>query len=249
MMRRRAPSEAGLTLIEVLLAVSLLSLLSVGMLAAIRMGFDALHRTDAHLMENRRVAVTQRLLDQEIAGLMPVQTLCAPDTETPPTPFSFFQGQPQTMRLVSIYSLQEAWRGRPRILEFQVIAGDQGRGVRLIVNEIPYTTPLSAGLSCTGMAADPVTGMQVPQFRPIQVGPQSFVLADKLAYCRFAYLEQAQPPPVEPRWLTNWSQKGWPAGVRVEMAPLEDNRARLRPMTITTALPINRNPDKDYVDR
>ena len=240
-------SEAGLTLFEVLIAVTLLSMLSVGMLAAIRMGFDALHKTDDRLMENRRVAGAQRILEQQLGGFMPVKALCAADPDSTPVPFSFFEGQPQSMRLASTYSLQEAWRGQPRILELQVIPGDQGRGVRLIVNEIPYTGPLSAGQSCLGMVADPELAVSLPQFRPIASGPQSFVLADKLAWCRFLYLEPANPPKDE-RWVANWVLPRWPAGIRVEMAPLEDNRARLRPLTITAAIPINRDPNVVYAD-
>ena len=239
--------QAGITLIEVVIAVTLLSMLSVGMLATIRMGFDALHKTNGRLMENRRVAGAQRLLEQQLGGFMPVKALCSGGLGTPPTPFAFFQGQPQSMRLVSTYSLQEAWRGQPRILELQVIQGDEGRGVRLIANEIPYTGPLSAGQSCLGMAPDPVSGLTMPQFLPIQASAQSFVLADKLAWCRFSYLEPAKLPDIE-HWRTDWVLPRWPMGLRVEMAPLEDNPARLRPLTITTAIPINRLPDFAYVD-
>jgi|HubBroStandDraft_1064217.scaffolds.fasta_scaffold03735_5 hypothetical protein len=239
--------QSGITLIEVVIAVTLLSMLSVGMLATIRMGFDAMHKTNSRLMENRRVAGAQRLIEQQLGGFMPVKALCFPDPSTPPTPFAFFQGQPQSMRLISTYSLQEAWRGQPRILELQVIPGDEGRGVRLIVNEIPYTGPLSAGQSCLGMGADPVSGLTMPQFRPIQASAQSFVLADKLAWCRFSYLEPGKPPDVD-QWRTDWVLPRWPKGLRVEMVPLEDNPARLRPLTVTTAIPINRLPDFTYVD-
>ena len=65
---------------------------------------------------------------------------------------AFFQGEAQTMRLVSTFSLQNAWRGRPQILELAVIPGDDGRGVRLIVNEVPYAGALSAGSFCLGYA-------------------------------------------------------------------------------------------------
>lgn len=239
--------QAGITLIEVVIAVSLLSMLSVGMLATIRMGFDALHNTNGRLMENRRVAGAQRLLEQQLGGFMPVRAHCAGGPSPAATTFPFFQGQPQSMRLVSAYSLQEAWRGRPRILELQVIAGDAGRGVRLIVNEIPYTGPLSAGQSCLGMVPDPGTGFTVPQFQPIQTSAQSFVLADKLAWCRFSYLEPARPPDPE-RWRPDWVLPRWPMGLRVEMAPLEDNPARLRPLTITSAIRVNRLPDIAYAD-
>jgi hypothetical protein len=220
-------AQSGITLMEVVIAVTLLSMLSVGMLAAIRMGFDALHKTNTRLMANRRVAGAQRVLEQELGGFVPVKALCSPQSEAPLAPFVFFQGQPQSMRLVSTYSLDEAWRGQPRILELQVIPGDEGRGVRLIVNEIPYSGPMSAGQACLGIAADPVSGYPMPRFRPIQASEQSFVLADKLAWCRFSFLEPAVPPGID-QWRTNWVLPRWPIGLRIEMAPLEDNPAIVR---------------------
>ncbi|HVN05578.1 MAG TPA: prepilin-type N-terminal cleavage/methylation domain-containing protein [Bryobacteraceae bacterium] len=240
-------SEAGLTLIEILVAMSLLSMLSVGVLAAIRLGLDAVHNTDARLMENRRIAGAQRALENQLAGFMPLKAICPAGPNGPQAEFPFFEGQPQSMRLASTYSLQEAWRGRPYIDEFQVIAGANGVGVRLIVNEIPFTSPLMAGLSCEGMAPDPESGRSMPQFAPIQIGPQSFVLADKLAWCRFSYLEPGKPPE-DDRWRANWVQPHWPAAVRVEMAPLDDNRVRLRPLTITSAIRVNSLPELRYVD-
>ena len=38
----------------------------------------------------------------------------------------FFQGEAQSMRFVSTYSLQQAWRGLPQILEFLVIPREDG---------------------------------------------------------------------------------------------------------------------------
>jgi len=238
---------AGITLIEVVIAVTLLSMLSLGMLETLRMGFDGLDKTNSRLMENRRVAGAQRVIEQQLGGFVPVKALCSGGLGAPPTPFPFFEGQPQSMRLVSTYSLQEAWRGQPRILELQVIPGENDRGVRLVVNEIPYTGPPSAGQSCLGMATDPASGLSVPQFRPIEVSAQSFVLADKLAWCRFSYLQAARPPDVD-FWRPDWVLPRWPIGLRVEMAPLEDNPARLRPLTISAAIPINRSPIISYAD-
>jgi len=243
---RRGP-QSGLTLIEVLIAVTLLSVLSVGILMAMRVGLDALQKTNKKLMDNRRVAGAQRVLEQQIAGFLPVDALCSGNPDAPPEKIVFFQGEEQSMRLVSSYSLSEAWRGQPRILEYQVIPGDEGRGVRLIVNEIPYTGSLGAGQLCLGMAPDPVLGINVPRFRPIRAGPQSFVLADKLAFCRFSYLEPADPPVIE-RWRPDWVLPKWPLGVRVDMAPLVDNPARLRPLTITAAIRIHRSPEIAYGD-
>ena len=60
----------------------------------------------------------------------------------------------ETMRFVTSYSLNEAARGVPRILEYRVIPGDNGNGVRLIVNETLYTGPLSTAGFCAGFGAD-----------------------------------------------------------------------------------------------
>jgi prepilin-type N-terminal cleavage/methylation domain-containing protein len=240
-------SEAGLTLIEVLIAITLLSILSVGMLMALRVGLDALQKANKKLMDNRRVAGAQRVLEQQIAGFMPVKTVCGTPPNGGQAPIVFFEGEPQSMRMVSTYSLQEAWRGQPRILEFQVIPGEEGQGVRLIVNEIRYSGPPEASQFCLGMALDPVTGSNVPQFAPIMPGPQSFVLGDKLAWCRFSYLEPGKPP-VPEHWRPDWVLPRWPLGIRVEMAPLSDTPGRLRPLTISAMINVNRSPDIIYGD-
>ena len=62
--------ESGTTLIEVLIAVTLLSLLSVGMLTAMRVGFMAFSKTNTRLMENRRAAGAQQF---DLRGARPYQ--------------------------------------------------------------------------------------------------------------------------------------------------------------------------------
>ena len=73
-------------------------------------------------MANRRVASVQRILEAQVANLMPVTALllgwprsCLEDC--------IFPGRMQTMRFVSSYSMHEGDRGLPHMLEFQVIAG------------------------------------------------------------------------------------------------------------------------------
>ena len=143
------------------------------------------------------------------------------------------------MRFVSSYSLQEAARGLPRILELQVIPGEGGRGVRLVVNELLYSGPISAGFFCLGPGSDGF------HFRAIEIGPRSFVLADRLAMCRFSYQDKL-PGPADPKWTVLWTQPRWPAAIRVEMAPLDDDISRLRPLTVTAQIHVNRLPYADY---
>lgn len=254
-MTGRGRSQAGTTLIEVLIAVTLLSLLSVAMAFALRLGINAYQKTTAKLMEDRRVVGAQRVLEQEMEGIVPAVGPCGPKAQPSNTPdttwFAFFQAAPQTMRLVSTFSLQEAWRGSPHVLEMFVVPRDDGPGVRLLVNELPYFGPTMAGRLCTKLAADPATGVTVPQFLPVTVGPRSFVLADNLAFCRFNYLWPIEKPTKEGPW-TVWSQTaqsaGWPLAVRVEMAPLTPDLSTLQPLTVTAALHLHLSAKIAYGD-
>jgi prepilin-type N-terminal cleavage/methylation domain-containing protein len=52
----------GFTLIEVLISVTLVSLLSVGLMMAMSVGLSALHKSSDRLISNRRVMSTQQIL-------------------------------------------------------------------------------------------------------------------------------------------------------------------------------------------
>jgi hypothetical protein len=150
-----------------------------------------------------------------------------------------FDGRPDSMRFISNYSLAEAARGYARLLEFQVVPGDRNLGVRLVVNERIYGGPFMLGSLCTGFAPNE-QGRPMPKFPPIEVGPASFVLADKLAYCRFVYRERRGPPEYE-RWLPVWPLPDMlPTGIRVEMAPLEPDPARLQVLSVTSPVRVTK---------
>jgi prepilin-type N-terminal cleavage/methylation domain-containing protein len=241
-------SRSGVTLIEVLIAISLLSLLSLGILMALRVGIGALDKAQRKLMDNRRAAGAQRILTQQLAGFIPVIAEFSPSPDGPGgVKIPFFQGRMQSMRFVSSYSLGEALRGLPQILEFQVIPGDRGNGVRLVVNENVYTGPRSAGMFCLGPGSDPALGVVTQRIIPVEVGPGSYVLADRLAYCRFSYLGVI-PGTQFDRWLPNWIADKWPLGIRIEMAALENNGSRLQPVTVTAPVHVDRDPTIVYGD-
>jgi prepilin-type N-terminal cleavage/methylation domain-containing protein len=227
--------RAGITLIEVLIAMSLLSLLSVGMLVAMRLGLNTLGKTDAHLIQNRKVVNVRQIVENEIGGFIDTQA----DWRLVRVPFH--QWEPQSMRFVTSWSLDGAWRGRAQIAALQVIPGENNVGVRLIVNETPYTGPAQAGSEVEGIEEQRV------RFTPIEPGPQSFVLADKLAYCRFSYLEPHFEPPLRV-WRPDWVLPTLPLGIRIDMAPLENGPAELHMSTITASFHINRTGNIGYYD-
>ena len=230
--------EAGVTLMELLIAVMLLSLLSVGLLYALRIGLNTYTKAQGKLMDNRRVAGAQRILEQELAGLVPVVADCGSGLEGPGTKAQFFQGDPEVMRFVSAFSLQGAWRGRPQILEIFVIPGSDGAGVRLVVNEIPYLGPQSVARICMGQN----------RFVPVSAAPTSFVLADRLAFCRFTFLDQPVDLAMPLRWFPRFVGPTWPQAVRIEMAPLVPDPSRLQPASILAPIHVFRHPEIQYGD-
>jgi len=84
-----------------------------------------------------------------------------------------------------------------------------------------------------------------PQFRPIVAGPQSFVLGDRLASCRFSY-RQTLPAPAGERWVERWIFPAWPDAIRVDMAPLEPERARIQPLSLIAPIRVSAEPGAGY---
>ncbi len=234
--------ESGFTLIEVVIAVTLVALISLGLVMAMDTGFKAMQKSQDRLMHNRRVTGTERVMEQQVAGLMPISAPCLGNNlqTAGAQKVTFFEGQPQSMRFVSTFSLQDGGRGVPRILEYQVAPIEDGVGVRLVLNERIYGGPYAAGALCTGFQPTPL-GQPMPVYRPIEVGPGSFVLADKLAACQFSYRIPAQPGKPA-RWVPVWDQLKLPDAIRIDMAPLNPDPSAVQLLPLTLPVHVTRDP-------
>lgn len=240
-------NQRGVTLLELMIAVSLMSLLSLGVLYSMRVGIDAMEKVNNRVLKNRRVLGVEKAIAAQIGGLMPVTVECLGGEGAPVGKAVMFQGDPQSMRFVSSYSLQEGARGYPKLLEFTVIPGVDGKGVRLIVNELPWAGPYSLKGACVGTQSDPETGQAAPMFVPIASRPDSFVLADNLAAVRFFYRDTL-PPPILERWTPKWLLNKLPSAIRIEMVPLVPDPAGLQVTTTTIPVRITANPMLIYAD-
>jgi len=237
-MRARRP-EAGLTLMEVLVAITLLSLLSVGLLMALRVGARAWESANSNLMLDRRIASANAIFHAALEGAAPVLAEFEQAQMASGTTVVFFQGYPEAMRFVSAYSLEEGPRGGLRQIELQVVNGPKGR--RVLMNNFPYLGPRQAGRFITGATNDPATGEMRLFWAPIQALPTSFIIADELANCAFSY--GFQEGPGEPvRWAPVWGRaSAIPTAVSIQMASREDT-ARLRPVSILVPLRSRMRP-------
>ena len=73
------------------------------------------------------------------------------------------------------------------------------------------------------------------------------MLADKLAYCRFLF-EAPRLNQQPAGWVNHWIHPEWPLAIRIEMAPLDPDPSRLQPMTVTTAMHVNKVQGMEYAD-
>jgi prepilin-type N-terminal cleavage/methylation domain-containing protein len=223
--------ERGVTLIELMIAITLVAALSVGMLMAMRTSMITLEKTDSRLQLNRRVMSAEQILSREISGVMPVLGDCL-NASGGVARLPIFNGTGQTLHLVSTYALAEGSRGSPRILELQVIPAQIG-GFRLIVNEHLYSGPLSTATFCVS---------------PAEANPQSFVLADRLVFCRFSYHEINLDSPQAGDWIPVWNKPNLPSAVRIEMGRLPGDPSGLPAGPVTIPIHITRNVGAPYDD-
>lgn len=216
----------GITLIELLVAMVLFSLLSVAVLTSLGVGIGSLDRLRSHVAQSRREIGAERTLELMLAGMMKVDaSFQQPGTGSLQT-VNFFQGDPQTMRFVTLHSLEESARGVPRLVELTVIPRAQGGGVRLVMNERPYPGPFATGMLIGGAFPNPMGGQSILQFVPVSTGAGTFILADQLVSCNFFYQERRQQGVAQ--WNSKWPYASLPMAVRIEMNPRQTVTSDIR---------------------
>jgi prepilin-type N-terminal cleavage/methylation domain-containing protein len=217
--------QRGVTLIELMIAVTLVAAISTGMLMSIRTALAVLQKTDHRITANRRVVAANRILYREIADVIPAIGNCG----------AVFHGNSQSLRLVTSYSIGQGSRGAPQVVQIAVVPGSLG-GLRLIANESPYYGPVTTMQFC---------GEDVP---PPQLTPQSFILADRLVSCQISYKGHLQDSVLNGPWIQRWITPDLPAVVHIDVIPMAADPADLPLVSVTVPLPINREVMSAYVD-
>ncbi len=231
----------GMTLIELLIAVSLVSMLSVGMLYSIRVGLGALEGTQRNITETRRVIGAQRILELQLGSFLPFRANCTVMGGAPGGARAMFTGEANVLRFVTGYSLEGGMRGTPQIVELWVAPGERGVGFRLLMNEIPWRGAVGAGPFC----GPPATPGPMPSmaFRMPQPMPSSFVLADRIGGAMFYYREWSKLADVSKPWMPRWMRDDvWPEAVRVEIMPMRGEPNRTSPVGVTARLGVTKPP-------
>ncbi len=240
-------AQKGVTLLELLIAVSLVAILSTGMMVATRSGVFAYQKTSQRIEANRHVVGVEQTLSSQLGAAMAVTGLCSAGGG-PPNLRWFLDGNSTTLRLVSSFSIAEGARGYPQIIEYRVLP-DRGGGVRLTVSEHAYTGPQSTAPFCTGSPPSELAPADVAPSDASSTAEDTYVLADHLAYCRFSYHEPYDINAfVETDWLPLWNRQLLPAAIRIEMQAASPAAGGLPFVGVTVPLHVTRDPFAQFED-
>ncbi len=78
----------------------------MGMLMAMRLGFNTMDKTDTHLVRNRRVSNSRAIIENEIDGFIFTRPLTTVRSRMKSDRAVSRRSEPQSMRFVTSYSLR-----------------------------------------------------------------------------------------------------------------------------------------------
>ena len=196
---------AGMTLLEVCVAIALLALVVAGAVAAASTGLQAWLAAGEAAARDRREASWSNRIHAAVSGIVPVTV----PAESPPFPAPvLFRGSPERVRFVTLHSPFLAGRGGARIVELRVqrLAGR----VRLVLADVPGPAPFALGAAFD----DPADGS--PAFRTV---------FDNLLDCQLRYLDGPEVPGAPSTWVPRWERPGAiPRAIRIAWTDRDSER-------------------------
>ena len=190
----------GFTLLELLVSMTIVSLLATTVLFGWRIAAGAWGKADRFIEDQRRAAATQTLLEQQMAGMAPYAPWLSKGM-----PDVFFQGDGKTARFLSRYSLENRARSGLYRIEYQILRSSDGTE-QLAMNEIAQSNPDDAGALLTGTEKT-ADGGTFLHFAPVGQSRTTRVLLDGLKDVSFEYYRPAGPS--NPAgWVSTWTSRG-----------------------------------------
>ena len=226
--RGRGIAEAGITLLEMLVSITIVSLLATTALFAWRAGVSGWEKASALLEGDRTVLAVHQLVSEQIASMTPYQAPLQQGGRV-----MFFQGEAETARFVSRYSLTHRGASGLYLAEYHV--AEQQDGTRqLLFREEPVWRGAELGAKIAGRETE--SGVMRTRFLPFEGGATAVVLLERLAECRFEYYRPATAGRPG-AWTDEWTGGGneMPSAMRIHALARED-AGNLKPVTIAATV-------------
>lgn len=217
-MMRGRNNSAGFTLMEVVVAITLMSLIMMTLVMGLRLTANAWHRGEQKVEERARVMSGSDAMSEQISSAVARIVIEAGANNTPVQVVAF-AGSPYELR----FCARRSWRGdrsRPQYMaEYRVVKDEQGKQ-QLVISERALTDDASVVKALHAPAADDATA----------VGEE----ADRIELAYYQPEIGLQPG----QWLDNWQpldgmelpravQVRWTRGDKVQQAtfPIAISRA------------------------
>jgi prepilin-type N-terminal cleavage/methylation domain-containing protein len=191
--------KRGVTLLELLVAISLFGMVSLGLLFSLRIAVSAWQKSNARLAADRRVLAAGDLFAEQVANARPRIVAWGPQDHQ--VKIFYFQGLHDRLRFLTATSLSGRSRSGLWLVEYSFRQDDGGR-CRLAYNEWPFSYDSDAAQTIQDVALDQATSRMVIRFITPQTTPQTRDLYSDLESCGFEYLTER--PGEESRWETEW---------------------------------------------
>jgi type II secretory pathway pseudopilin PulG len=185
-------SQLGITLIELLVAITLLGFVSLGVLFALRIGISSWQRGDARMAADRAAITAGDLIAAQLAGAQARTVGWGPREQR--TSFLLFDGAADRLQFLTRYSVASRERGGSYLAEYW-FEHNASNVCRLLYNEYPFRNDNDATAVVEQIAVDRA-GQPVVVYRAPHAGPNTRVLYGGLHDCAFEYLIEPQNRPV-----------------------------------------------------
>lgn len=210
--RLHSRSVAGLSLLEVAVAIALLGLVSVAAVTATGAGLQAWLAARETTALDRRSANWNDRLHAAVAAMIPMAARSGPSGNPVQV---FFQGTPHAMRFVTGHAPSASGRGGIRLVEIR--SEPRGGQTSLVLGDAPCPDAITLGALLEAPMRTSLRTQPNATLRPGSGRVWSGVVADGLAECEFRYLEGPARPGDSAKWVSRWDDReAVPRAVRIE---------------------------------
>ncbi|MEW5975194.1 MAG: type II secretion system protein [Acidobacteriota bacterium] len=234
----RRPYQAGFTLLELLVSITLMGIVAVAIQTGFRLGVRSWEKGEAALQRFRAAQAALDLITRQLGSMLPYYTIQRYNDV--PVEVLVFQGADRGLRFVSAFSVQSRTAGGLRYVEYFLTPSTEGRGTALVVQERELPGDDSFAESVFTGFSKGEGDIVVAGFPSFSAGAEAIPLLEGVEDMEFRYLA---PPPEETNVPNPFAppkkRQRLPMGVEIRWRWLEPPPASGFPLESSVVIPIS----------